>query len=139
MVSIHVHIAHTWNLEIPRTVLIIVLTLHTVHDMPGEDLWQTAIRETPEEMGINTEFVAILTFHHMHEYRWGTSDLYFSCLLRPLNSDITVNPSEISDATWMDVRKAAVPCRSCNHSRYSIVTVNSGILPPKWSQLHRKV
>ena len=72
----------------------------------GEDLWQTAIRETMEETGINTEFVAMLTFRHMHEYRWGTSDIYFSCLLRPLNTDITVNPSEIAAATWMDVSGA---------------------------------
>lgn len=86
-----------------------MLTLHVLYlSNPGEDLWQTAIRETLEETGIRTEFVAVLTFRHMHEYRWGTSDLYFSCLLQPLNSDITVNPSEISAAMWMDVREVAI-------------------------------
>lgn len=39
----------------------------------------------------------------MHQYRWGMDDLYFACLLRPLNSDIVINPSEIADAKWMDV------------------------------------
>ena len=67
-------------------------------------MWQTAIRETLEETGIKTEFVAVLTFRHMHNYRWGTGDLYFCCLLRPLNTDITINTAEISAATWMDVR-----------------------------------
>ncbi len=73
--------------------------------VPGEDLAQTAIRETVEETGIRTEFVAVLCFRHMRSYRWGTDDLYFACLLRPLNTDITINPTEIADAKWMDVRK----------------------------------
>ena len=71
-------------------------------------MWQTAIRETEEETGVRTEFVAMLTFRHMHEYRWGTSDIYFSCLLRPLSTDITINPAEIADATWMDVRESTL-------------------------------
>ena len=71
---------------------------------PGEDIWQTAIRETLEETGIQTEFVSLLCFRHMHGYRWGTDDLYFACLLHPLNTDITISPSEIADAKWMDVR-----------------------------------
>jgi len=39
----------------------------------------------------------------MHEYRWGADDFYFACLLRPLNTDITICPAEIADAKWMDV------------------------------------
>ena len=41
----------------------------------------------------------------MHEYRWGTDDFYIACLLRPLNTDITICPAEIADAKWMDVRR----------------------------------
>ena len=76
-----------------------MLHIHTV----GEELWETAIRETFEETGVKTEFVAMLCFRHMHEYRWGTDDIYFVCLLRPLTTDITVNPAEIAEAKWTDV------------------------------------
>ena len=69
----------------------------------GEDLWKTAMRETLEETGIRTEFVSLLCFRQMHGYNWGIDDLYFACLLRPLNTDIQVNPSEIAAAKWMDV------------------------------------
>ena len=70
----------------------------------GEELWETAIRETWEETGVRSEFVSMLCFRHMHGYRWGTDDIYFACLLRPLSTDITADPSEIADAKWMDVR-----------------------------------
>ena len=69
----------------------------------GEELWETAIRETLEETGVRSKFVSMLCFRHMHGYRWGTDDLYFACLLHPLNTDITVNPAEIAAAKWMDV------------------------------------
>lgn len=62
------------------------------------------MRETLEETGIRTEFVAVLCFRHMRGYRWGTDDLYFACFLRPLNTNITINTDEIADAKWMDVR-----------------------------------
>ena len=69
----------------------------------GEDLWQTAIRETLEETGIRTEFVSVLQFRHMHAYNWGIDDLYFTCLLRPLSSNIQANSREIAAAKWIDV------------------------------------
>ena len=69
----------------------------------GEDLAQTAIRETLEETGIRTEFVSVLCFRHMHGYRFNRDDLYFACLLRPLSSEITISESEIAAAKWMDV------------------------------------
>lgn len=87
----------------------------------GEDLWQTAIRETEEETGVRTKFVAVLTFRHMHEYRWGTSDIYFSCLLRPLNTDIAINPAEIAAATWMDVSEGTKHDRLINFTISSVL------------------
>lgn len=69
----------------------------------GENVWETAIREVLEETGIRTEFVSLLSFRHMHKYNWGIDDLYFACLLRPLNTDIRVNPAEIAEAKWRDV------------------------------------
>ena len=70
----------------------------------GEDFWNTAMRETLEETGIKTEFVSVLAFRHSHEYTWGIDDLYFVCLLRPLNTDIHANSTEIAAAKWIDVR-----------------------------------
>ncbi len=71
----------------------------------GEDIWETAVRETFEETRIRTEFVCVLSMRHMHKYNWGIDDLYFACLLRPLNTDIQANPNEIADAKWMNVRE----------------------------------
>ena len=70
----------------------------------GEDIWQTAMRETFEETGIKTEFVSLLAFRHMHGYKWSIDDLYFTCLLRPLSTDIQANTTEIAAAKWIDVR-----------------------------------
>jgi hypothetical protein len=60
-----------------------------------------AIPEVFEETGIETEFVCVLTFRHMHGYHFGCSDFYFVCLLRPLqsglgNDDINREETEIS-------------------------------------------
>lgn len=61
------------------------------------------MRETLEETGIRTEFVSVLVFRHMHGYNWGIDDLYCTCLLRPLNTDIQANSNEIAAAKWIDV------------------------------------
>ena len=52
----------------------------------------------------------MLCFRHMHGYRWGTDDIYFACLLRPLSTDIILQPGEIADAKWMDVRVCVCVC-----------------------------
>ena len=69
----------------------------------GENLFDTAVRETREETGVDTEPVALLCFRHMHSYRWNCSDLYFACLLRPLTSDINYDNKEIAACKWIDV------------------------------------
>ena len=69
----------------------------------GESLFDTAVRETREETGVETEPVALLCFRHMHSYRWDTSDLYFTCLLRPLTSEINFDVGEIAACKWMSV------------------------------------
>ena len=48
-------------------------------------------------------FVSLLCFRHLHQYRWGTSDLYFVCLLKPLHTDIKIDAGEIASCKWMDV------------------------------------
>lgn len=69
----------------------------------GENISETAIREVKEETGIETEFVSLLSFRHIHEFRWGTDDLYFVCLLRPLSSNVKIDEQEISACKWIDV------------------------------------
>ncbi|XP_074641025.1 uncharacterized protein LOC141898812 [Tubulanus polymorphus] len=67
----------------------------------GEDLGETAIREVKEETGIDCEFVSLLSLRQQHDYRYGCSDTYYVCLLRPLTSDIMKCELEIADCRWM--------------------------------------
>jgi len=69
----------------------------------GEDLHQIARREVLEETGISTEFVGVICFRHMHNFRYGCSDFYFVCHLRPLNKEIKMDESEIAECRWMKV------------------------------------
>jgi len=69
----------------------------------GEDLHQIAIREVKEETGIETEFVGVVCFRHMHNFRYGCSDFYFICHLRPITKEIKIDESEILDCCWMKV------------------------------------
>ncbi|KAK3750650.1 hypothetical protein QZH41_012828 [Actinostola sp. cb2023] len=38
-----------------------------------------------------------------HNFRFECSDLYFVCVMKPLNTNINRDPTEISDAKWMDL------------------------------------
>jgi len=69
----------------------------------GEDLHQVARREVKEETGVDAEFVGVICFRHMHNFRYGCSDFYFVCHLRPLTKDIKIDESEIADCRWMKV------------------------------------
>jgi len=74
----------------------------------GEDIDTTAIREVLEETGIETSFVCVLAFRHMHGYHFGCSDFYFVCLLRPTrrglgNDDLVPEESEIAQCQWMPI------------------------------------
>jgi len=51
---------------------------------PGEDIGETAVREVLEETGIHCEFDNILAFRHLHNARFGKSDIYFICILYAL-------------------------------------------------------
>ena len=70
---------------------------------PGEDIAETAVREVLEETGIPCEFECILGFRQLHTARFGKSDMYFICYLKPKHCDIKIQESEIADAKWMDV------------------------------------
>ena len=57
-----------------------------------------------EETGVDTEFVGVVCFRHMHNFRYGCSDFYFVCHLRPLTREIKIDESEIADCRWMKVK-----------------------------------
>ena len=59
--------------------------------------------EVWEETGISCDFESILTFWHRHGLKFGKSDLYYVCLLRPKTLDIHIDPVEVSEATWMPI------------------------------------
>ena len=69
----------------------------------GESFEEATIREVYEETGIECSFEGILSFWHRHNLKWGKSDLYYVCLLRPKSLELNICPVEISDATWMHV------------------------------------
>ena len=73
------------------------------HTYVEEDIRAAAKREVLEETGIDTEFVSLVCFRHIPDFRLECSDLYFVCLMKPLNKDIKKDPTEISDAKWIDV------------------------------------
>jgi len=68
---------------------------------PGEHLVNGVIREVWEETGIRADFLSLAGFRHWHGYRFGKSDIYFICRLRPLTSDIHMQESEIDACEWM--------------------------------------
>ena len=69
----------------------------------NEHIKDCVIREVFEETGIKTEFVSLICFRHKHDYRFGKSDIYFLCLLKPISIDIIVKSEEIAESLWMDL------------------------------------
>jgi len=72
---------------------------------PGEEICDAATREVLEETGIKTEFVSLLCFRQHNNMRFGLSDLYFVCRLRPLNLDIKIQQEEIDECKWMPMEE----------------------------------
>jgi len=70
---------------------------------PGEHISQAVEREVFEETGISSKFLSLNCFRHWHAYRYGKSDIYFVCRLKPLNFEIKIDHNEISEAMWMPV------------------------------------
>ena len=69
----------------------------------GEHLAEAVVREVIEETGVETEFDALVCFRHWHGYRFGKSDIYFVCRLRPLSTEISIQEAEIAECLWMPV------------------------------------
>ena len=70
---------------------------------PGENLEAAAVREVWEETGVETRFEALVCFRHWHGYRYGKSDIYFVCRLRPLSTEIRIQDEEIEECLWIPV------------------------------------
>ena len=70
---------------------------------PGEHLVDAVVREVLEETGIETVFETVVCFRHWHGYRYGKSDVYFVCRLKPLNTEIVMQTEEIQECLWMPV------------------------------------
>ena len=70
---------------------------------PQEDLAQAVEREVAEETGIRAEFQGVVCVRHRHQFRFGRSDFYIVCRLRPLTSALQRDPREIEECRWMPV------------------------------------
>ena len=72
---------------------------------PGEHLEDCVVREIFEETGVRTTFDALVCLRHWHGYRYGKSDIYFVCRLKPENHEITMQQEEIEECLWMPVEE----------------------------------
>ncbi|XP_047938268.1 nudix hydrolase 8-like [Salvia hispanica] len=69
----------------------------------SEELFSGAVREVKEETGIDTEFLELVAFRHVHRVAFEKSDLLFVCMLKPLSLEIQIDENEIEDAKWISV------------------------------------
>ncbi|XP_062073912.1 nudix hydrolase 8-like [Humulus lupulus] len=69
--------------------------------LESEEIFTGAVREVEEETGIDTEFIEVIAFRHVHNVAFEKSDLFFICMLRPLSTQIVVDDLEIQAAKWM--------------------------------------
>ncbi|GMI63570.1 nudix hydrolase homolog 8 [Hibiscus trionum] len=67
----------------------------------SEEIFTGSVREVKEETGIDTEFVEVVAFRHVHNVAFEKSDLFFICMLKPLSTQIMVDDHEIQAAKWM--------------------------------------
>ncbi len=95
--------------------------------LAGEHLAEAVTREVLEETGVETRFESLVCFRHWHGYRYGKSDIYFVCRLRPLTSEITMQAEEIQECLWMPVQEFL---NSENVSEFNKWIVRSGLEQP---------
>ncbi|KAL2479936.1 Nudix hydrolase 8 [Abeliophyllum distichum] len=78
-----------------------VWKLPTGYINKSEELFSGAVREVKEETGIDTTFLELVAFRHVHRVAFEKSDLLFVCMLEPLSFDIKIDEKEIQDAKWI--------------------------------------
>lgn len=68
----------------------------------GENVEEAIIREVLEETGVATHFQGVLALASTHPYRFGKSNIYMVCRLKPLSTHIAIEDTvEIEDAQWI--------------------------------------
>ncbi|XP_073157248.1 nudix hydrolase 8-like [Henckelia pumila] len=80
-----------------------VWKLPTGYINKSEELFSGAVREVKEETGIDTRFLELVAFRHVHRVAFEKSDLLFVCVLKPLSFEIKIDENEIQDAKWISV------------------------------------
>ncbi|XP_022882505.1 nudix hydrolase 8-like [Olea europaea var. sylvestris] len=82
-----------------------VWKLPTGYINKSEELFSGAVREVKEEIGIDTTFLELVAFRHVHQVAFEKSDLLFVCMLKPLSFIIKIDENEIQDAKWITLDK----------------------------------
>ncbi|KAF5748521.1 nudix hydrolase 8-like [Tripterygium wilfordii] len=78
-----------------------VWKLPTGYINKSEDIFSGVVREVKEETGVDTIFLEMVAFRHVHQVALDKSDLLFVCMLKPLSFEITIDEEEIQAAKWM--------------------------------------
>ncbi|XP_050230391.1 nudix hydrolase 8-like [Mercurialis annua] len=71
----------------------------------SEEIYSGTVREVKEETGVDTEFIEVVAFRHVHNLAFDKSDLFFVCMLKSLSSQITIDNHEIKAAKWMPLEE----------------------------------
>lgn len=87
---------------------------------PSEHLSAAVVREVREETGVDTEFQSLICFRHWHGYRFGKSDIYFVCRLRPLTHRLRRQEEEIAECRWMPLREYLQEARVSAFNRHVV-------------------
>lgn len=82
----------------------------SAYKLPGghveltEKISEAIVREVYEETGVKAKFTSVLGLTTKHPYRFGKSNMYFICKLKPLTEDIDIQDThEIEDAKWVRI------------------------------------
>ena len=77
------------------------------HVEEGETEFETAIRETKEETGIDVEIISDRRFVNTYSPKEDVIKDVIFFIAKPLNLDLTRQESEIADLRWIDIDKAS--------------------------------
>jgi len=77
------------------------------HVEEGETEFETAIRETKEETGIDVEIISDKRFVNTYSPKEDVIKDVIFFIAKPLNIDLTRQESEIADLRWIDINKAS--------------------------------
>merc|ERR1711935_525499 len=73
------------------------------HVNRGETLNDAMVREVWEETGVNAEFVGLIGIKENTNYKFDSSDLYLVGLMKNLDREIKMCPTEVSECEWRSI------------------------------------